>query len=159
MCNCFSTRLPSSWTTISTVMSSPYWICSIFTRDSIRQVVSPIHIYPNLTLNDHQYRKYRPNAEELGGNRGRALLTFAGRAILADIHERNRRWTWAYFAERRDDRTAYVELFKKQMLNQLVGNVSPATFITAIVAFVELRADCTIAGPQELRSTRAQADL
>jgi vacuolar protein sorting-associated protein 13A/C len=54
-------------------------------------------------------------------NRGRALISFAGKAILSDIHERNRRWTWAYFAERRDDRNAYVELFKKQMLNQLAA--------------------------------------
>lgn len=71
-----------------------------------------------------QYRKHRPTAEQLEDNRGRALLTFAGRSILADIRERNRRWTWAYFAERRDDRNAYVDFFKKQMLNQLAGNVS-----------------------------------
>ncbi|KAH0254448.1 vacuolar protein sorting-associated protein 13, partial [Aureobasidium melanogenum] len=30
------------------------------------------------------------------------------------IHERNRRWTWAYFKERRDDRIKYIDLFKKK---------------------------------------------
>ena len=43
---------------------------------------------------------------------------FAFRAILAGVHDRNKRWTWAYFAERRDDRIKYVNLFKKRLLNQ-----------------------------------------
>ncbi|KAL6852120.1 hypothetical protein J3F83DRAFT_570868 [Trichoderma novae-zelandiae] len=44
----------------------------------------------------------------------RAWLLFAGNAILSKIHERNRRWSWDYFRERRDDRRRYIELFKKK---------------------------------------------
>jgi hypothetical protein len=46
--------------------------------------------------------------------RARALLEFAGRAILREVHERRYKWTWAHFRERRDDRRRYVELFKRQ---------------------------------------------
>ncbi|XDG02739.1 hypothetical protein ABKA04_002354 [Annulohypoxylon sp. FPYF3050] len=48
----------------------------------------------------------------------RAWLKFAGNAVLGKIHERNRRWTWDYFRERRDDRHRYIELFKKKKANQ-----------------------------------------
>ncbi|KZT65144.1 vacuolar protein sorting-associated protein 13 [Daedalea quercina L-15889] len=84
-------------------------------RDAI-SLVDMYHFY----MRQHQYRKYRPTAEELNENRPRALLQFAGRAILDEVHERRRRWTWAYFAARRDERHRYVELFKKKQLNPLV---------------------------------------
>ncbi|KAJ8122891.1 hypothetical protein ONZ43_g1029 [Nemania bipapillata] len=48
----------------------------------------------------------------------RAWLKFAGNAVLSKIHERNRRWTWDYFRERRDDRLRYIEVFKKKKANQ-----------------------------------------
>ncbi|KAI1272115.1 hypothetical protein F5Y07DRAFT_311873 [Xylaria sp. FL0933] len=48
----------------------------------------------------------------------RAWLQFAGNAVLSKIHDRNRRWTWDYFRERRDDRLRYIELFKKRKANQ-----------------------------------------
>ncbi|RMZ76184.1 hypothetical protein DV737_g4952, partial [Chaetothyriales sp. CBS 132003] len=48
----------------------------------------------------------------------RAWLKFAGRAVYNKIHERNRRWTWDYFKERRDMRLRYIELFKKKKTDQ-----------------------------------------
>ncbi|KAI0535905.1 vacuolar protein sorting-associated protein 13 [Xylaria digitata] len=48
----------------------------------------------------------------------RAWLRFAGNAVLTKIQERNRRWTWDYFRERRDDRLRYIEIFKKTKANQ-----------------------------------------
>ncbi|KAI0018263.1 vacuolar protein sorting-associated protein 13 [Xylariomycetidae sp. FL0641] len=48
----------------------------------------------------------------------RAWFRFAGDAVLSKIHERNRRWTWDYFRERRDDRRRYIEIFKKKKANQ-----------------------------------------
>jgi vacuolar protein sorting-associated protein 13A/C len=44
----------------------------------------------------------------------RAWFKFAGNAVLSKIHDRNRRWSWDYFRERRDDRIRYIELFKKK---------------------------------------------
>ena len=69
-----------------------------------------------------QYQKYRPPIEELQSNRPKALLRFATTAILDEVRERKRKWTWAYFAERRDDRHHYVDLFKRKQL----GSLSPA---------------------------------
>ncbi|KAI1324409.1 vacuolar protein sorting-associated protein 13 [Xylariaceae sp. FL0255] len=48
----------------------------------------------------------------------RAWLRFAGDAVLSKIQDRNRRWTWDYFRERRDDRLRYIEVFKKKKANQ-----------------------------------------
>jgi vacuolar protein sorting-associated protein 13A/C len=48
----------------------------------------------------------------------RAWLKFAGNAVLNKIHERNRKWSWEYFKERRDDRIKYISLFKKKKQEQ-----------------------------------------
>lgn len=48
----------------------------------------------------------------------RAWFLFAGNAVLGKIHERNRRWSWDYFRERRDHRQRYIELFKKKKQQQ-----------------------------------------
>jgi vacuolar protein sorting-associated protein 13A/C len=69
-----------------------------------------------------QFAKYR-RPEVLKENRPRALLIFAGNAILDSVRERRRRWTWAYFAERRDDRRRYVTLFKQKHLNIATNEV------------------------------------
>ncbi|KAL4070939.1 vacuolar protein sorting-associated protein 13 [Scleroderma citrinum] len=84
-------------------------------RDAI-SLVDMYHVY----LRQHQYRKHRPSDEEFARNRGRAYLTFAIEAILNEVRERRRKWTWAYFAERRDDRNKYVELFKRKITNTLL---------------------------------------
>jgi len=54
----------------------------------------------------------------------KSRLLFAGNAILEGIREKNKKWTWQYFAQRRDDRNAYVDLFQKKQLSPLVGPVS-----------------------------------
>lgn len=44
----------------------------------------------------------------------RAWMRFAGEAVLSKIHDRNKRWTWDFIKQRRDDRIAYIDLFKKK---------------------------------------------
>ncbi len=44
-------------------------------------------------------------------------------AIIEGVREKNRKWTWQYFAKRRDDRRAYVSLFQKKLLYPLLGMV------------------------------------
>ncbi|KAI0068196.1 hypothetical protein BV25DRAFT_1793389 [Artomyces pyxidatus] len=83
-------------------------------RDAI-SLVDMYHFYAR----KNQYAKYRPSDKELQENQPKALLKFAGKAILDGVHERKRKWTWAFFAERRDDRHRYIELFKKKQLNTL----------------------------------------
>jgi vacuolar protein sorting-associated protein 13A/C len=59
-----------------------------------------------------EYKKYQPKSKP--SEDPQAWLKFAGQAVLEKIHDRNKRWSWAYFKERRDDRIRYIELFKKK---------------------------------------------
>jgi vacuolar protein sorting-associated protein 13A/C len=68
-------------------------------------------------IRHQEYKKYQPKGVRPKED-PRAWLQFAGNAVLSKIHERNRRWSWDYFKERRDDRTRYIELFKKKKQNQ-----------------------------------------
>ncbi|KAI9821462.1 MAG: hypothetical protein M1832_003308 [Thelocarpon impressellum] len=64
-------------------------------------------------LRHQEYKKYQPKGVTPKED-PRAWLTFAVNAVLSKIRERNRRLTWDYFRERRDDRIRYIELFKKK---------------------------------------------
>jgi len=86
-----------------------------------RDVISLVDMYHFYTR-QHQYRKYRPSAEDLEANKPRALLRFAGKAILDEVRERRYRWTWPYFAKRRDNRHQYVDLFKQKLLETINPN-------------------------------------
>ncbi|KAI1371765.1 vacuolar protein sorting-associated protein 13 [Hypoxylon crocopeplum] len=68
-------------------------------------------------IRHQEYKKLQPKGVTPKED-PRAWLKFAGSAVLTKIHERNRRWTWDYFRERRDDRLRYIELFKKKKANQ-----------------------------------------
>lgn len=68
-------------------------------------------------IRHQEYKKYQPKGVTPKED-PRAWLKFAGDAILSKIHERNRRWSWDYFKERRDSRLRYIELFKKKKQNQ-----------------------------------------
>ena len=98
--------------------------------------IRALHIGGSLFIRS-QYQKYRPPAEELENNRPRALLRFATTAILDEVRERKRKWTWAYFAERRDDRLRYVDLFKRKQL----GSLSPAVSIESILSAMDTDPD------------------
>ncbi|CAD6910326.1 unnamed protein product [Tilletia controversa] len=73
-----------------------------------------------------QYRRLRPSTKELEENRARALLKFAGQAILNEVHEKHRKWSWDHFRDRRDDRKEYVALFKKKQLQTTAANQKQA---------------------------------
>lgn len=87
-------------------------------RDAI-SMADMYHVY----MRQHQYRKYRPDESEFQQSRPKALLKFAGRVILEEVHDKNIRWTWEYFRERRDDRRRYVELFKFKVTKTLTSPV------------------------------------
>jgi len=74
-----------------------------------------------------QYRRFHPAPQLIEENPAKARLRFALDAIRSEVHEKNRKWSWGFFAERRDDRKAYVELFskmKKATGGALTGSVS-----------------------------------
>ncbi|KAF8453095.1 hypothetical protein BGX38DRAFT_1249760 [Terfezia claveryi] len=76
-------------------------------RDAL-MMVDLFHFY----IRHQQHKKYQPKVTPKQDPR--AWFRFAGNAVLRQIHEKNRQWSWAYFEERRDDRKRYIELFKKR---------------------------------------------
>ncbi|KAI5461965.1 vacuolar protein sorting-associated protein vps13 [Mariannaea sp. PMI_226] len=68
-------------------------------------------------IRHQEYKKYQPKGVTPKED-PRAWFKFAGDAILSKIHEKNRKWSWDYFRERRDDRRRYIELFKKRKQQQ-----------------------------------------
>ncbi|KAE8441399.1 hypothetical protein EG329_004988 [Mollisiaceae sp. DMI_Dod_QoI] len=64
-------------------------------------------------IRHQEYKKLQPKGVSPKED-PRAWLQFAGNAVLSKIHDRNRRWSWDFFKERRDDRIRYIELFKKK---------------------------------------------
>lgn len=67
-----------------------------------------------------EYKKLQPKGKTPKED-PKAWLRFAGDAVLSKIHERNRRWSWGYFKERRDDRIQYISLFKKKKSDQALS--------------------------------------
>ncbi|KUI67657.1 Vacuolar protein sorting-associated protein 13 [Cytospora mali] len=68
-------------------------------------------------IRHQEYKKYQPKGVTAKED-PRAWFRFAGDAVLRKIHDRNRRWSWEFFRERRDDRLRYIELFRKKKQNQ-----------------------------------------
>ena len=63
-------------------------------------------------IRHQEYKKYQPKSTPKEDPK--AWLHFAFTAVHSKIQERNRRWTWGYIRERRDNRLRYIELFKKK---------------------------------------------
>ncbi|KAH8819973.1 hypothetical protein F5884DRAFT_32326 [Xylogone sp. PMI_703] len=78
--------------------------------DQYRDALMMIDLF-HYFIRHQEYKKFQPKGSTPKSD-PRAWLKFAGNAVLSKIHERNRRWSWAYFKERRDDRNRYIELFK-----------------------------------------------
>ncbi|KXS10872.1 hypothetical protein M427DRAFT_47658 [Gonapodya prolifera JEL478] len=70
----------------------------------------------------YTYRKYRPPHSSTPATHPKEWLLFAGTSVLSDIRDRNRKWSWSFFQERRNDRLAYVKLWNdRQKRLKMVG--------------------------------------
>lgn len=94
----------------------------VLDADQYRDALSMVDLF-HFYIRQREYRSFRPPQQEIDANRNRALWKFAINAIRTEVHEKNRKWSWAYFAERRDDRKAYVEVFKAKSRNQISPDV------------------------------------
>ncbi|CAJ2510603.1 Uu.00g062280.m01.CDS01 [Anthostomella pinea] len=84
--------------------------------DQYRDALMMVELF-HYFIRHQEYKKLQPKGVTPKED-PRAWLKFAGDAVLAKIHDRNRRWSWDYFRERRDDRHRYIEIFKKRKANQ-----------------------------------------
>lgn len=92
----------------------------VLDADQYRDVLSMVDLF-HFYIRQREYRPFRPPQKAIDTNRERALWRFALDAIQTEVHEKNRKWSWEYFAERRDDRKAYVKLFKAKSRNEVVS--------------------------------------
>lgn len=84
--------------------------------DQYRDALMMVDLF-HYFIRHQEYQKWQPKGVTPKED-PHAWLQFAGNAVLSKIHERNRRWSWDYFRERRDDRKRYIELFKKTKQQQ-----------------------------------------
>ncbi len=87
----------------------------VLDEDQYRDALMMVDLF-HYFIRHQEYKKLQPKSSPKEDPR--AWLQFAGQAVLTKIHERNRRWTWDYFKERRDDRERYIDLFKKKKKEQ-----------------------------------------
>jgi vacuolar protein sorting-associated protein 13A/C len=80
--------------------------------DQYRDALMMVDLF-HYFMRHQEYKKLQPKGVRPKED-PRAWLKFAGNAVLSKIHDRNRRWSWGFFRERRDDRIRYIELFKKK---------------------------------------------
>lgn len=64
-------------------------------------------------IKTRRFKKGRPKVAPKDDPK--AWFKYAAKTILDEIHERNYKWTWEYFAERRDARIRYLALWKKHL--------------------------------------------
>ena len=83
----------------------------ILDEDQYRDALMLVDLF-HYFIRHQEHKKFQPKSSPKEDPR--AWLKFAGNAVLSKIHERNRRWTWDYMRQRRDDRNHYIELYKKK---------------------------------------------
>lgn len=88
--------------------------------DQYRDALMMVDLF-HYFIRHQEYAKFQPKSTPKEDPK--AWLRFAFTAVHSKIQERNRKWTWAYFRERRDDRLRYIELFKKKKKEE---KLSPA---------------------------------
>lgn len=71
-----------------------------------------------------KFRKLRPKSTVQDDPK--EWFRYAAKSVLDEIHEKNYRWSWDHFRKRRDQRKAYVSLWREKLLKSAlsVENIS-----------------------------------
>lgn len=67
-------------------------------------------------IKTQKFRKFRPTVSVQEDPK--EWFRYTAKSILNEIHEKNYKWTWEHFAKRRDQRKAYIKLWKLDLLNK-----------------------------------------
>lgn len=94
----------------------------VLDADQYRDMLSMVDLF-HFYIRQREYRPFRSPIAEIEENKSKALWKFAIKAITTEVHEKNRKWSWPYFAERRDDRKNYVQLFKAKCRKDITPEV------------------------------------
>ena len=68
-------------------------------------------------MKTEKFRKFRPKLPP--SEAPKAWFKYAAESVLNEIHERNYKWSWAYFEKRRDQRIQYIQLWKLKLKGEL----------------------------------------
>ncbi|KAK4052926.1 Vacuolar protein sorting-associated protein 13 [Microbotryomycetes sp. JL221] len=129
----------------------------VLDADQYRDALSMVDLF-HFYIRQREYRSFRPSQEEIDSNRNRALWKFAISAIRTEVHEKNRKWSWAYFEERRNDRKAYIDVFKAKSKNQISPeDVTKLNDLERKLSYKDIRFYRSIAR-SELRKERAAVE-
>jgi vacuolar protein sorting-associated protein 13A/C len=90
----------------------------IIDEDQYRDALMLVDLF-HYFIRHQEYKKLQPKSTPKEDPAG--WLRFAGQAVLDKIHDRNRKWSWEYFKERRDDRLRYIALFKMKKREEKLG--------------------------------------
>ncbi|KAI9673228.1 MAG: hypothetical protein M1817_003091 [Caeruleum heppii] len=91
----------------------------VLDEDQYRDALMMVDLF-HYFVRHQEYKKYQPKGVTPKED-PRAWLKFAGDAVLSQIHDRNRRWSWAFLKQRRDHRIRYIDLFKQKKQGQTLG--------------------------------------
>ncbi|OAX85316.1 hypothetical protein ACJ72_00311 [Emergomyces africanus] len=95
----------------------------VLDEDQYRDALMLVDLF-HYFIRHQEYKQLQPKVRPKEDPR--AWLQFAANSVLNKIHERNRRWTWDYIKERRDDRIAYINLFKKKKREETLSPTEAA---------------------------------
>lgn len=90
----------------------------VLDEDQYRDALMMVDLF-HYFIRHQEYQKLQPKSTPKEDPK--AWLKFAFTAVLNKIQERNRKWTWGYFQERRDDRLRYIDFFKKKKKEEKLG--------------------------------------
>lgn len=62
----------------------------------------------------HKFKKLKPQVPLKGHSV--EWFQYAAKSVLNEIHEKNYAWSWDFLAKRRDNRKAYIKLWKQKLL-------------------------------------------
>ncbi|KAI8450966.1 hypothetical protein BY996DRAFT_6432303 [Phakopsora pachyrhizi] len=79
--------------------------------DQYRDALSCLDLFHFYTRH-REFLRFRPSDEDFITNRSKALWIFALTATAHEVHDRAYKWSWDCFRRRRDQRKAYVVLYK-----------------------------------------------
>jgi len=83
----------------------------VLDEEQYRDALMMVYLF-HYFVRHQEYKKWQPSST--WKEDPKAWLRFAFTAVHSRIQDRNRRWTWGYMKERRDDRIRYIELFKRK---------------------------------------------
>ncbi|KAK9766018.1 Vacuolar protein sorting-associated protein 13 [Basidiobolus ranarum] len=111
----------------------------VFDDEQYRDMLLLANLF-EYSMRQKKFQKYRPPRHVSVAENPRAWLDYAGRCVYSEIHERNRKWSWKYFAERRDQRKAYIPLYVDSKLERLTPeNEAKLEALERILSFEDLR--------------------